>query len=148
MSTRPTESVPPASDDEHVLRLLYRCWIEDEEITSAAFRTKSLSSPDYVPKSLFVQERLPNQDGSVLHEGQFESYGRARLAVGTLREVNADGVVDGFDLEMTGVADPPLAEFGDAHADLIGPTNSHGAAKRLATAFNRLGQIEKWPDTG
>lgn len=146
MISQPTESVSPASDDEHALRLLYQCFVEDGEITSAAFRTKSLSSPDYVARSLFIEERLPNQDGNALHIGQFASYGRARLPVGTLRGVNSDGVVDGFDLEMTGMAEPPLEEFGLAHADLTGPTNSHGAARRLATAFNRQGQIEKWPE--
>lgn len=93
------------------------------------------------PPSFFVKERLPGEDGIVLHVEHYAPWGRLCVQVSTIRET-----ADRFDLLMTGHADPPLEEFGDAHADLTGPTHSKTAAKRLARALNRHGTMEKVPD--
>ena len=151
MTTAPPNGAePPAADDEHALRLVLDVWLKDGELTSAAFQTRGPNSPRYVPVSLFVEERLPDGDGARLHTGRFASHGRARLRVGHIRTVSymaGDGERHpGFDLLMTGTAEPPLEDFGKAHADLQGPTHRPPAARALAVAFNERGQIEKAPE--
>ena len=149
MTSPADTTVPPARDDEHALRMLVSDWLRDGRITSAAFHTRHPTNPRYVSVSLFVDERLPDQDGNRLHLGRFASYGRARLAVGYIRSASrvVDGVdqVIGFDLLMTGSAEPPLEQFGTAHADLRGPTHRTAAARALALAFNQHGHLEKVP---
>ena len=132
---------PPALDSEHALRLVIQDWVKDGELTSAAFKTRSKTSSGYRAVSLFVKERLPNQNGNSLHVGSLASRGRMRLAVGAIRSLS-----HGFNLAMDGSAQPPLEEFSPAHAVLDGPTHSAGAAKALAVAFNRQGTWEKRPE--
>lgn len=47
---------------------------------------------------------------------------------------------------MTGTAEPPLHEFGDAHAELIGPTHRPGATTALAKVINAFGIFEQYPE--
>lgn len=139
----------PARDDEHALRLLISAWMKDGRITSAAFHTRSPGNARYVPVSLFLEERLPGEDGSSLHIDRFASHGRVRLQVAHIR--SASRVIEGverplgFDLQVNGQADQPLEAFADAHANLTGPTHRPAAAKALAEAFNRDGSLEKEP---
>ena len=141
---------PPARDDEHALRLLLEHWFKDGRVTGAAFHTRGTQSPKHAAVSLFIEERLPGQDGSALHAGRFASRGRARLAVRHIRSVgrSTGGVIEpaGLDVVMTGTADPPLDAFGAAHGELRGPTNQRAVAKALANAFNQQGRLEKAPD--
>ena len=135
--------IPPAVDDEHAFRLLLEDWVYDDgTVSSAAFRSSR-------GISLFVKERLPNGNGDLLHVGKFEKHGRASLEVGLLRATkrSVNGVEEhiGYDLKMTGSAEPPLEEFRDAHADLQGPLKSKGAASALAAAFNEHGTLERRP---
>ena len=124
-------------------------WVDDGQLTSAAFRTGDPASPRYASVSLFVEERLDGQDGEVLHVGRFAAHGRARLAVRHIRSAGrASGGTEermGFDLLMTGTADPPLDAFDAAHAELQGPTRGRAAARALAVAFNRHGRLERAP---
>ena len=140
---------PVATDDEHALRLLLDVWVKDGRITSAAFHTRSPRNPKYVPVSLFLKERIPDQDGNALHVERFASHGRARLVVERIRSLSraVDGVEQPleFDLLVNGSADPPLDAFGAAHANLVGPTHRPAAAKALAEAFNQHGVLEKAP---
>ena len=144
------EQTLSARDDEHALRLVLGIWVNDGRLTSAAFNTRGPTSPNYVPISLFIEERLPGSNGDLLHAGDFSSRGRARLSVGMIRSASyvANGVevLARFDLLLDGTADPPLEAFGAAHAQLQGPTQRPAAAKALAEAFNQHGQLEEAPD--
>lgn len=151
MTSLPDEPAPPAAaDDEHALRLLMSAWVKDGKITSAAFQTRGPQSDNYAPISMFIRERLPDQNGRVLHVDRFASFGRARLAVRNIRSASVvvDGVKQtiGFDLLMTGSATPPLTDFGAAHAHLRGPTHRRPTARALAVAFNAHGHLERAPD--
>lgn len=144
------EQTLSARDDEHALRLVLEVWLKDGKLTSAAFKTRGVTSPNYIPVSLFIEERLPGSNGDLLHVGAFSSSRRARLLVGMIRSASyvADGVerLAGFDLLLDGTADPPLEAFGAAHAQLQGPTQRPAAARALAEAFNQHGQLERAPD--
>lgn len=150
MTESDATAIPPARDDEHALRLVVRDWFKDGKLTSAAFHTRSRSSPRYVSISMFVEERLPGADGSVLHAGRFANRDRVRLDVGSIRSVTyMSGGTEtpaGFDLLMDGHAESPLEAYSEAHAELQGPTPIRTAARALARAFDLHGQLEKAPD--
>ena len=88
------EQTLSARDDENALRLVLGIWVNDGRLTSAAFITRGPTSPNYVPISLFIEERLPGSNGDLLHAGDFSSRGRARLSVGMIRSASyvANGV--------------------------------------------------------
>ena len=127
----------PVRDSETAITLLHKTAYKKGRITSAAFYTKSR-----VP-SLFVKELLPGQDGSVLQIGDFERHGRATLPVEWLRSAVQP---NGFDLVLTGAAEHPFEEFGDAHADLTGPCHIQSRARKLARMFHERGMVEKLPE--
>ena len=137
----------PARDEETALRLFpIHDWVEkDSRLSSGAFYVRKTTP------SVFVKERLPDEDGDVLHVGRFGSYGRVRVDVHLLKEFKFkrenDGVVRSFglDLLMTGSADPPLEAFGRAHAELRGIT-SKKMAQALTALINQHGSIERMPD--
>ena len=133
--------IDPARDDEHALRLVrpddYD--FEGERITSAAFRTRKPDHKKYRSVSMYVKERLPDNDGDLLHKEKFEEYGRGCLSV---EEIRGTGV----DLVMTGEAEPPLEEFADAHGELRGETYRKAVARELARVFNEQGCIERLPE--
>ncbi|MDE2935340.1 MAG: hypothetical protein OXP37_00660 [Chloroflexota bacterium] len=134
-------------DDESAIRLLRPDWVDGKNISSLAFQTGREGGPRHVPVSLFVKDRLPNRDGQVLHLEKFTRFGRTRLAINLIRSVTRDsGTRCGFDVVLTGSADPPLEEFGSAHALLIGPVHKYKDTKALARAFTNMGVLEKLPD--
>ena len=98
--------------------------------------------------SLFLKERLPGADGNLLHVGKFRFSGRVRMGIGMLRgfKRESEGVVSlvGLELLMTGSADPPLEEFGAAHAELQGISNRK-LAQALAALVSQQGVIERMP---
>lgn len=149
MNLSTSEPPHPAADDENAFRLVLKAWFKDGQLTSAAFHTRSPANPKYVAISLFIKERLAGQDGDVLHVERFASRGRARLAVRHIRSAShvSGGVKQpiGFDLLMTGTADPPLDPYGVAHAELQGPTQRPSAARAMAVAFNQYGYLERTP---
>ena len=147
-SDHPAPAPPPAKDDEHALRLfpLNDWFAAENRLNSGAFY-----HPTSPPESLFVKERLPGEDGRVLHVDGFRSFGRIRIQVGRIRSFTRNGVHIAVDLLMTGTADPPLEPFGDAHAELTGiRTGGASYRKKVAQAFSSLvnehGVVEKVPD--
>ena len=126
--TPPDAEPAPATDAEHALRLVDRsAWSADaNRINSGAFYYRKPT------ESVFIEERLPDQDGEALHVDRFRSSGRIRIPVSTIRAFKRNGVAVGVDVVMTGTADPPLEAFGEAHGELTGI-----APKKIAQAFAR-----------
>lgn len=142
------EPLAPNSD-EHVLRLLMPDWVREGRVLSAAFKTRKPDHEKYLGKpSVFLKERLPDESGDVLHVGNFASFRRASLDLGSLRPVSRlrdnERLHCGFGIEMTpNECQPPLDDFSDAHASLDGPTWDNKCATALAAAFTELGEIER-----
>lgn len=126
--------ISPVDDGEHALRLLHKDWINEEtgRITSQAFSDKK--------PSLFIKERLPDGNGELLHAEGFASWGRARLSVKRLRDVQTQ---DELTFSFT-PARPPLHEYSSAHTELHG-LGGKGERRAMAKAFTKCGTIEKRP---
>lgn len=131
------------ADNESAYRLLHKSFMQGEHITSAAFKGAT---------SVWIKERLPNQDGTILERGSFTSWGRARLSLELIRATDSpsqDGktrVNCGFDVELTpDGASEEFRDIKDAHGDLTGRLRG-AAASALAARFDTLGVKEKLPD--
>ena len=132
---------PRAADGENALRLFPNApshW-KDNRITSGVFFERGDRRP-----SVFLKERLPNEDGSALHVSRLRSHGRARIRVGLLRAAKRGDEPMKLDLLMTGTAEPPLEAFGVAHGELTGTINKK-AAQLLAALVMKEGEIEQAP---
>ncbi|MCY4619564.1 MAG: hypothetical protein OXD50_13610 [Chloroflexi bacterium] len=144
-----TNNLTPAVDHEQALRLLLPVWVREKEVTAAAFHNRPPGNPKRVEISVFVQDRLPSQDGNVLHVGKFADRGRARLLVETIRSVSylksGTLIPAEFDISITGEAEHPLAAYGNAHGHVSGPTHREKAASALANAFNVHGYLDRIP---
>lgn len=149
MPTTDPSGMAEVSDDEQAIRLLLPEWCPDGQVTGAAFFNRPPDNPKRREISVFVQDRLPSRDGSVLHVGELADRGRARLIVGALRSVTylkSDVPTPAeFDVSMTWKAEPPLEAYGDAHGHVTGPTHNKKAASALANAFNVHGHLDKIP---
>lgn len=149
MPATDSSAITPVADDEQAIRLLRSEWCNDGKVTGAAFQNRGPNSPRRIEISVFIQDRLPGQDGSVLHVEQFSDRGRIRLSAGAIRSVHylSGGlpVPAEFDLSVTGVAEYPLKAYGNAHAHVSGPTHKDKAASALAKAFNDHGHMDRLP---
>ena len=139
----------PAADHEQAIRLLLPAWVRERKVTAAAFHNRPPGNRKRVEISVFIHDRLPDQDGKVLHVGKFAGHGRARLLVGSFRSVSYPKsglpIPAEFDISITGEAEPPLDAYGDAHGHVSGPTHHKKAASALATAFNVHGHLDRIP---
>ena len=101
---------------------------------------------------MFLKERLPSENGDLLHEGRFAPAGRISIGVGELRhEVmrkHPDGTVVHVPVEvrMTGDAEPPLEAYADAHAELV--IADRKSAQAVADHVSKHCVIEKPPPHG
>ena len=98
-----------------------------------------------------MRERLPDEDGDLLHTGRFANHGRASLQVAALRAVQytngaGETKICNFDLSMgSQIRRGDLATYVAAHVHLEGPTSSNPAVSALAERVNESGTIEVYP---
>lgn len=140
---------PRLEDDENALRLLVNAdQFQNQQVTSAAFKTRPPEHPRYLPVSLFIKERLVTKSGDCLHVGKFQGAGRVSMPVLIIRNTSFESengqVTKPFDALVTpGEAVGDLAEFADAHARLLGPTWTSGPIKALVRQVRDYGTIER-----
>lgn len=127
-------------DHETALRLVHPSWIkENGSISSAAFRVRA-------GVSLFIEDRLPHRDATLLQVDRFAKFALAALGVGSVRATtfySAGLLVEhAFDMTMTpNEVASPFEAFAEAHASLTGPFLKPAGAAAVAAQFNRLGRM-------
>lgn len=131
-------------DEESAYRLLHPDMMLGERITGAAFRWK------HEQPSMWIRERLPDQNGEALHRGLFTDHGRVLIQVSEIRGATylAAGLPApcGFDLAMTPeFADGIFEDLAPAHATLTGPYRNKTRASALAHLAMVVGEIDKFP---
>jgi len=125
-------------DDESVLRLVHPALLKNGQIPSAVFRSDE-------PLSMWIVDRLPNQDAGLLHVDMYRAWAAISMPVGILRRVSYpskdDVVLNSFDLRMSpSEADPPLDIYKEAHATLEG-SYTHAAPRALSESFKEHGVL-------
>ena len=115
---------------------------------ASAFKEKPPGDSRRRGKSMFIQERLPdNDDGNCLSRGDFTGHFRARLPALDIRSVEytdeeTGQTARGFDLAMNPEgAKAPFEDLKDAHANLTGSTHIGAAVHALAERYNETKDI-------